>query len=86
MFDTGTKLAESKADALRRSALTEMNHLLGHEVERLQTLAQVNDHIRPEEIRLAQAQQAQLASALQQARLRLDSLRLIWNGPPAALG
>jgi ATP-dependent helicase HepA len=52
----------------------------------LQTLAQVNDHIRPEEIRLAQAQQAQLASALQQARLRLDSLRLIWNGPPAALG
>jgi hypothetical protein len=62
-----------------------MNHLVGHEVERLQTLAQVNDHVRPQEIRLAQAQQEELATALGQARLRLDSLRLIWKGPPEAL-
>jgi len=59
--------------------------VLGHEVERLQTLAQVNGHVRPQEIRLAQAQQEQLASTLQQSRLRLDSLRLIWKGPPEAL-
>ena len=78
-------LAETKAAALRQSALKEMNHLLGHEVERLQTLARVNDHVRPEEIRLAQAQQEELATTLQQSRLRLDSLRLIWKGPPEAL-
>jgi ATP-dependent helicase HepA len=66
-------------------ALKEMNHLLGHEVERLQALALVNDHVRPEEIRLAQTQQKELATALQQSRIRLDSLRLIWKGPPDAL-
>jgi ATP-dependent helicase HepA len=62
-----------------------MNHLLGHEVLRLQMLQQVNDHIRPQEIELAQAQQSELATALQQSRLRLDSLRLIWKGPAEAL-
>jgi hypothetical protein len=62
-----------------------MNRLLGHEVERLQTLAQVNDHVRPQEIRLAQAQQQELADAIQQSRLRLDCLRLIWKGPLEAL-
>ena len=85
MFQTAANLAETKAAALRQSALDEMNHLLGHEVERLQTLAQVNDHVRPQEIRLAQAQQAELATTLQQSPLRLDSLRLIWKGPPEAL-
>jgi ATP-dependent helicase HepA len=85
MFQTAATLAETKATALRESALEEMNHLLGHEVERLQKLAQVNDHVRPQEIRLAQAQQAELATALEQSRLRLDCLRLIWKGPPEAL-
>ena len=85
MFQKATMLAETKASALRQSALREMNLLLGHEVERLQTLAQVNDHVRPKEIRMAQAQQSELATALQQSLLRLDSLRLIWKGPPEAL-
>ena len=85
MFQTAEAWAETKAAELRQSALKEMNHLLGHEVERLQTLAQANDHVRPLEIRLAQAQQKELATTLQQSRLRLDSLRLIWKGPPEAL-
>ena len=85
MFQTAANLAEAKAAALRQSALKEINHLLGHEVERLQTLARVNDHVRPEEIRLAQVQQAELATSVQRSRLRMDSLRLIWKGPPEAL-
>jgi ATP-dependent helicase HepA len=85
MVGAATKLAETQAATLRQSALKEMNHLIGHEVQRLQTLQQVNDHIRPQEIKLAQAQQAELATALQSSRLRLDSLRLIWNGPPETL-
>jgi hypothetical protein len=68
-----------------QSALHTMNHLLGYDVERQQMLRLVNDHIRPQEIELAQAQQQELAAALQQSRLRLDALRLIWNGPPEAL-
>jgi ATP-dependent helicase HepA len=85
MFETAAKLAETKAATLREAGLKEMNHMLGHEVERLRTLSQINDHIRPQEIRLAQAQQEELKNVLQQSRLRLDSLRLIWKGPPEAL-
>ena len=85
MLQTGEKLAESRAVRLRQAALNEMNHLLGHEVQRLQTLAQVNDHVRPQEIKLAQAQQEELTATLQRSRIRLDSLRLIWRGPRATL-
>ncbi|MFO1488402.1 MAG: RNA polymerase-associated protein RapA [Verrucomicrobiota bacterium] len=85
MFDFAAKLAEQSARDTRSVALNEMNRLLGHEVERLQQLARVNDHIRPAEIALARSQQEKLGIALQQSRLRLDSLRLIWQGPPEAL-
>ncbi|MDB6017365.1 MAG: polymerase associated protein RapA [Pedosphaera sp.] len=79
-------LAENLAGTLRESALAEMNQLLGHEVERLKTLMRVNDHIRPQEIKMAEEQQEKLAATLRQARLRLDSLRLIWKGPAEVLG
>jgi ATP-dependent helicase HepA len=85
MCDAGTKLAEIAAATLRQSALRTMNSLLGHEVDRLKTLMLVNDHIRPQEIELAQAQQKHLADVLQTSRLRLDALRLIWKGPSEAL-
>ena len=85
MFEAATKLAETQAESLRQSALKEMNHLLGHEVQRLQTLQKVNDHIRPQEIELAKIQQKELATALHQSRLRLDSVRLIWKGPSETL-
>jgi ATP-dependent helicase HepA len=86
MLEQAATLAEVQARVLRQSAQDEMNHLLGHEVQRLQTLRQVNDHIRPEEIELATAQQAELAAALRQARVRLEAVRFIWKGPPEALG
>ncbi len=85
MFEFATRLAETQAATLRQSALEEMNRLLGHEVQRLRMLQQVNDHVRPQEVQLAQAQQTELAAVLQQSRLRLDALRLIWKGPPEAL-
>jgi ATP-dependent helicase HepA len=85
MFETAMTLAETHAGGLRQSALTEMHRLLGHEVQRLQMLRQVNDHVRLEEIELAQAQLEELALTLQQSRLRLDAVRLIWKGPPDAL-
>ncbi len=85
MFEKATALAEAKATALRESALSAMNLLVGHEVERLQTLGQVNDHIRPQEIKLAQTEREELTVVLTHAQLRLDSLRLIWKGPPEAL-
>jgi ATP-dependent helicase HepA len=59
-----------------------MNQLLGHEVQRLEMLRRVNDHVRPEEIQLARAQQTELATAIKQSRIRLEAVRLIWKGPP----
>jgi ATP-dependent helicase HepA len=85
MFEQAASLAENQAASLRKSALNEMDHLLGHEVKRLQTLSQLNDHVRPEEIELAQKQLEELSAVIQQSRLRLDSVRLIWKGPPEAL-
>jgi ATP-dependent helicase HepA len=85
MFQAAAARADTKAADLRQAALGEMNQLLGHEVERLQTLSRVNAHVRPQEIRIAQAQQQELEAVLKQSRLRLDSVRLIWQGPPDAL-
>lgn len=85
MFQSAEARAETSAETLRQAALQAMNQLLGHEVQRLQSLAQVNDHIRPPEIELARTRQQALVSALRQARLRLDSLRLVWQGPPETL-
>ncbi|MGC3958410.1 MAG: RNA polymerase-associated protein RapA [Verrucomicrobiota bacterium] len=85
MIQSATELAETRATGFRQEALQAMKLLLGHEVQRLQTLQQVNNHIRPEEIKLAQSQQAELATVLQQSRLRLDSMRLLWKGPPEML-
>ncbi len=85
MVGDATTIADTQAVTLRQFALREMNQLLGHEVERLLMLQQVNDHVRPQEIKLAQAQQKELATALQASRLRLDALRLIWKGAPETL-
>jgi len=86
MLHHAATLAETKAAALRGSALDEMNRLLGSEVERLHTLSRINPNVRPVEISLAEAEQRQLQTVLQQSRVRLDSLRLIWKGPPELLG
>jgi len=85
MLQKAATLADERAEVLRQSALEEMHHLLGHEVERLQTLMQVNDHVRPQEIQLAQQEQADLTAVLVAGRVRLDAVRMIWQGPPEAL-
>ncbi len=85
MLEKVDALARTQAKVLRESALMQMNRQLGHEVQRLQMLRQVNDHVRAEEIGLAQAQQRELAMVIEKSRLRLDCLRLIWKGPVEAL-
>jgi ATP-dependent helicase HepA len=54
---------------------------LSADLQRLVDLQKINDHVRPEEIALAQAQLDHTRTAITQARLRLDSLRLILEGP-----
>jgi ATP-dependent helicase HepA len=85
MLQHAATLAETQAVAIRTAARNEMDHLLNHEVQRLNQLRQVNDHVRPEEIEFAKAQQTELAHAISHSRLRLDALRLIWKGPAEVL-
>jgi ATP-dependent helicase HepA len=55
------------------------------EIDRLKNLRKLNDHVRPEEIKLAQEQLAKLAETINKARIRLDAIRLIWKGDPEAI-
>ena len=82
MIRRARKTAELSGVKLIQESLTAMNGVLDHEISRLKTLQKVNSHIRPEEISLAEEQRNQLAKAIESAAVRLDSIRLIWKGPP----
>ena len=51
------------------------------DLQRLIDLQKINDHVRPGEIALAREQLQHTDAAIEQARLRLDSLRLIVESP-----
>jgi ATP-dependent helicase HepA len=78
--------AEKKARVAIVEATTRMNLQLQSEIDRLEALSKVNSHVRDEEIDLAREQLDQLSAALGQARIRLDSMRLIWRGLPEDIG
>lgn len=80
MLEIGEAAAENHAKEIRSHANSEMTRLTSAEIDRLETLAKINDHIRPEEIELARDEQSNLNDAIKAARLRLDSLRMIWKG------
>ena len=73
--------AQTLASVRMQTVVADATHLmetqLQDEIERLETLRTINDHVRPEEIAAAQKQKAELHTALSSAHLRLDSLRLI---------
>ncbi len=75
--------AEVLARELKQTARQLAATTLTEELQRLVDLAKVNDHVRPEEIELARKQVLQTRTAIEQARLRLDSLRLIVEGMDA---
>ena len=54
---------------------------LAADLQRLVDIQKINDHIRPAEIALAQEHLQHTTTAITAARLRLDSLRLIIEGP-----
>jgi len=42
----------------------------------------VNDHIKSEEITALEQREAELGCVINQARVRIDAVRLIWKAPP----
>ncbi len=84
MADAAAGHAEPAAEKLRREARAKAAATLGTELQRLIDLQQVNDHVRPAEIALARERLERTAEAIGQARLRLDSIRLIAVGATRA--
>ncbi len=73
--------AEERSRGLKEEAAARATAALGADFQRLVDLQKVNDHVRPEEITLAQEQLEHTRTAITQARLRLDALRLVLEGP-----
>jgi ATP-dependent helicase HepA len=83
MLEKAQELARLRMQTLVEAASTRMHQLLQGEIDRLEELRELNDHVRPEETaRLLQEKEA-LAAVLSAARLRVDSLRLIWRSVQA---
>jgi ATP-dependent helicase HepA len=81
MLEKTRALATAKSHAVIADALASMHAEMAAEAGRLRDLAEVNDHIRPEEIAALEERETELAAAIQNARVRLDAVRLIWKAP-----
>jgi len=80
MVEAATEKAKVLAKTLKQNAREAAAAALTAELQRLVDLAKVNDHVSPKEIELARRQVLQTRTAIEQARLRLDSLRMIVAG------
>jgi ATP-dependent helicase HepA len=75
------ELAGARVPGLVRAARRDMGARLDHEIARLRELQKVNRSVRAEEIDGLVDQKAALDRHLEDARLRLDAIRLIQRGP-----
>jgi len=80
MAQANESLASKQASSLKQFATDVMLEKLSSEIQRLESLAKVNATIRPEELSLLKKEQENLNISLNEARVRLDSIRLIWKG------
>ena len=85
MLEATQAFAEKEALDIIAEASSAMESQLQSEIDRLTSLREVNDHVRPEEIELAREQLDQLTDVISKSRVRLDTLRLIWKGSPEAI-
>lgn len=81
MLSKARKLAEQELAGMIETAVGRMKQQLTSEIERLEDLAQINDHVRPAEIAELNQQMQALESALRSARVRLDAVRLVFQLP-----
>lgn len=85
MMESGAEIAETEVARIKAEALTGMESQLRAESDRLKALKRVNDHIRIDEIEAIEEQANELREHIFAARLRLDSIRLVWKGPEGSL-
>jgi len=81
MLDKARELGTAKSHAVIEEAMKLMRSEMSAEIARLRDLAEVNDHIQPEEITSLEGREKELAAVIRNARVRLDAVRLIWKAP-----
>lgn len=79
MLEHAYTLAQQRAMQIVASSLTAMQETVGGEIERLRDLQSINPNVSEKEIEAAQTQYYDLRDHLADARLRLDSVRLIFR-------
>ena len=77
MIKQAKRLAEKQSSTIIDTSYRRMVRLLDYEMHRLHELRKMNSAIREEELERAIAHRQLLSEAINQARLRVDSLRLI---------
>lgn len=82
LLEAASAHARESSRALQTAATERATVALGAEVQRLLDLQKVNPNVRPEEIALGREQLERTRAAIEQARLRLDSIRLLVEGEP----
>jgi ATP-dependent helicase HepA len=80
MLESAREHAEAQAHALKHAAVDKAVATLSADLQRLRDLQKINDHVRPEELALVAQRLEHTRGAIQQARLRLDALRLVLEG------
>lgn len=83
MLERARELGLEASRGMIDAALAEMRAEMSSEIARLKDLAEVNDHVRPEEITALVDREALLADAIAGARVRIDAVRLVWKAPAA---
>ncbi len=80
MVENADLVAGRRAGEMKTKAVQKAMDVLGDELKRLEDLGAINDHVGAEEIELARERIDGTCDAIMQARLRLDSLRLVIEG------
>lgn len=81
LVEGATAQAEQRSAGLKAAARDKAEAAISADLQRLVDLRKLNDHVRAEEIEHATERLARTREAIEQARLRLDSIRLIVEGP-----
>lgn len=79
MIENAAELAQQRAMQIVAASLRAMEESVGGEIERLRDLQAVNPNVTEKEIEAAQSQFYDLRDHLADARVRLDSVRLIFR-------
>lgn len=77
LIEKSAEIAQAQRDTIVEQALQKVKQELGDELTRLEALSKVNPSIRTVELDVLKQQQVELLEHMNQARIKLDAIRLI---------